>query len=107
MDPTDHNSPYAQLEARFAELHDLGHAQAMLNWDEAVMMPRGGGLARGEALAALAALSHRTLTAPQIGDLLAKAGANGAQLNEWQQANLRAMRRMHTRATALPEALVR
>jgi carboxypeptidase Taq len=107
MDPTDHNSPYAQLEARFAELHDLGHAQAMLNWDEAVMMPRGGGPARGEALAALAALSHRTLTDPQVGDLLDSAAANGAQLNDWQQANLRCMGRMYTRATALPEALVR
>jgi len=54
---------YAQLEAQFEELHQLGHAQAMLNWDEAVMMPRGGGPARGEALAALAALAHRALTA--------------------------------------------
>lgn len=106
-DFSDHNSPYEQLETRFAELHDLAHAQAMLNWDEAVMMPRSGGAARGEALAALAALSHRTLTAPDIGDLLDKASANGAQLNAWQQANLRSMRRMHTHATALPESLVR
>jgi len=99
-------TPYAQLEARFAELHQIGHAQAMLYWDEAVMMPAGGGLARGEALAALAALSHRTLTARQVGDLLDKAEADSVALNAWQQANVRAMRRMHTRAVALPEALV-
>jgi Zn-dependent M32 family carboxypeptidase len=66
-------SPYEQLETRFEELHHLGHTQAMLSWDEAVMMPRGGGPARGEALAALAALAHRTLTAPEVGDLLDKA----------------------------------
>lgn len=36
-------SPYEQLETRFKELHHLGHAQAMLSWDEAVMMPGGGG----------------------------------------------------------------
>jgi carboxypeptidase Taq len=100
-------TPYAELETRFAELHQLGHAQAMLNWDEAVMMPRGGGPARGAALAALAALAHRTLTAPKVGDLLDKAEAGRCELNKWQQANLRAMRRMHTRAVALPEALVR
>ncbi|MGK2923329.1 MAG: carboxypeptidase M32 [Methyloceanibacter sp.] len=100
-------TPYAQLETRFEELHQLGHAQAMLSWDDAVMMPRGGGPARGEALAALAALAHRTLTAPEVGDLLDRAGASLAQLNAWQQANLRAMRRTHTRAVALPEALVR
>jgi len=100
-------TPYAQLEARFAELHQIGHAQAMLYWDEAVMMPPGGGPARGEALAALAVLAHRTLTAPEAGDLLDAADAGKDQLDAWQQANLRAMRRMHIRAGALPEALVR
>jgi carboxypeptidase Taq len=100
-------TPYAQLEARFAELHELGHAQAMLYWDEAVMMPPGGGEARGEALAALAALVHRTLTAPEVGGQLDEAEAGIAQLDQWQRANLRAMRRMHTRAVAVPEDLVR
>ena len=99
-------SPYENLETRFAELHQISHAQAMLTWDEAVMMPPGGGPARGEALAALAALAHRTLTAPQVGGLLDEAEGRSAQLDDWQQANLRAMRRMHTRAVALPEVLV-
>jgi len=36
-------SPYENLETRFAELHQISHAQAMLYWDEAVMMPPGGG----------------------------------------------------------------
>jgi len=97
---------YEQLEARFAELHQIGHAQAMLYWDEAVMMPPGGGQARGEALAALAALAHRTLTAPEVGDLLDVADADSGELNAWQKANLRAMRRMNTRAVAVPEDLV-
>ena len=64
---------YAKLESCFADLHHLGHAQAMLSWDEAVIMPRSGGPARGEALAALAALAHRALTAPEVGDLLNEA----------------------------------
>lgn len=97
---------YTQLEARFAELHQIGHAQAMLYWDEAVMMPPGGGAARGEALAALAAFAHRALTGPQVGDLLDEAEAGKDQLDPWRQANLRAMRRLHTRAAAVPEALV-
>jgi len=104
---TSKTTPYEDLETRFTELRRLGHAQALLNWDEAVMMPRGGGPARGEALATLAGLTHRALTAPDMGDLLDAAGADAACLDAWQQANLRAMRRMHTRATALPEALVR
>jgi len=99
-------TPYERLEARFAELHQIGHAQAMLYWDEAVMMPPGGGQARGEALAALAAFAHRTLTAPEVGEALDAAEADAAALNAWQQANLRAMRRLHTRAVAVPESLV-
>jgi len=103
----DVTTPYTELEARFEELHQLGHAKAMLNWDEAVMMPRGGGSARGEALAGLSALAHRMLTAPDVGDLLDSADAVHARLDPWQQANLRAMRRIYSRAVALPEALVR
>ena len=99
-------TPYEQLEARFAELNHIGHAQAMLYWDEAVMMPPGGGEARADALATLAALVHRTLTAPQVGGLLDEAESDVARLDEWQRANLCAMRRMHTRAVAVPEALV-
>ncbi len=100
-------TPYAKLEAQFSELHQIGHAQSMLSWDEAVVMPPGSGAVRGEALAALATLAHRTLTAPEIGHLLDAAEAGSDPLDEWQRANLRAMRRIHTRAVGLPEALVR
>lgn len=100
-------SPYKQLETRFEELHRLGHARAMLSWDEAVMMPRGGGAARGEAMATLAALAHQKLTAPELGELLDNVEGSNELLNAWQQANVRAMRRMQVRAVALPESLVR
>ena len=50
---------YATLEQRFREIGDIGHAQAMLGWDEAVMMPTGGGARRGDVLATLAG-THRT-----------------------------------------------
>jgi carboxypeptidase Taq len=100
-------SPYEDLEARFVELHNLGHAQAMLGWDEATMMPRGGGEARGQALATLAGLAHERLTAPEVRALLDAAEDTGERLGPWQRANLREMRRIHTRASALPESLVR
>ena len=79
----------------------------MLSWDEAAMMPRGGGDARGEALGHIAALIHQKLSDPEIGELLDKAEASNAALSDWQRANLRAMRRMQVRATALPQSLVR
>ena len=45
--------PYVALEQRFKRLADLGGAAAVLNWDQAAIMPKGGNAARGEQLAAL------------------------------------------------------
>jgi carboxypeptidase Taq len=96
---------YALLEQRFRELGDLGHAQAMLGWDEAVMMPTGGGARRGDVLATLAGIVHRQLTSSETADLIAAAGEE-SELDAWQRANLREIERAHSQATALPATLV-
>ena len=98
---------YQQLEARFRELSHLEHAQSMLNWDDASMMPAGGGEARGEALATIAGVVHRMLTDPGLAGLLDQAQSSLGRLDAWQQANLRQMRRVQRRASAVPESLVR
>ncbi|HEY6598667.1 MAG TPA: carboxypeptidase M32 [Pseudomonadales bacterium] len=105
MSSGDNAFGYAALEQRFRELGDLGHAQAMLGWDEAVMMPSGGGERRGDVLATLAGVVHRQLTSPEVADLIA-AATEETGLDDWQRANLREIRRRHLHATALPEALV-
>ena len=97
-------SAYVTLERRFKRLADLGGAAAVLNWDQAVMMPKGGNAARGEQLAALGGLVHEILTAPQTGDLIEAAAAE--PLDAWQGANLALVRRRFDRATALPQELV-
>ena len=71
------------------------------------MMPPGGGEARGESMALLAGIAHQRLTHPEIAAFLDQAMSGNGQLNPWQQANVRAMRRSHRRASALPESLVR
>ena len=96
------NAAYARLKTRFARLGALNEAAAVLGWDASAMMPRGGGAARGEQMAALAGLSHELLTAPAVAEDLRQAAAAG----EWDAANLPLMRRAHLRATALPTELV-
>lgn len=96
------NAAYQRLTARAARLAALGEAQSILHWDASTMMPRGGGAARGEQLAALAGLAHEMMTAPEVAEDLAAAEASG----DWDSANLDLMRRAHRRATALPTALV-
>jgi carboxypeptidase Taq len=96
------NAAYARLTQRMNRLGALGEAAAVLHWDSSTMMPRGGGEARGEQLAALAGIAHDMFTAPDVADDLAAAEADG----EWDGANLALMRRAHRRATALPTSLV-
>ena len=97
---------YDRLTARAARIATIGEAAGMLGWDAAVIMPSGGGAARGDQLAVLAGLAHGLATAPDVADDLAAAEASGADSDPWRAANLMLMRHAHTRATALPADLV-
>lgn len=99
-------SAYAALELHHRRLAHLTHAEAMLSWDEATMMPTGGGDARAEALASLRGTIHERSTEPRLGDLFARAEGEAGALDDWQAANLREMKRLWTRSTALPQELV-
>ena len=98
-------SAYPALQDRFRRIGALRDAAAMLHWDLATMMPKGGAEARGEQLAVLKAMSHGLLVAPETGERLA-AAAEDATLDPWQRANVHEMRRQWTHATALSEAQV-
>ena len=103
------NSAYARLTARAARIATIGEAAGMLGWDAAAMMPPGGGAARGDQMAVLAGLAHGLAVAPEVADDLgeAEAAMTGTAAPEpWHAANLRLLRHAHTRATAVPAALV-
>ena len=99
-------SPYQQLEQEFRRLHAFRGAASLLRWDSAVMMPRGSADVRGEQLAALDAECHALLTSPRVSRLIDRAQANQSQLEDWQLANLREMRRERDHAIATPLSLV-
>ncbi|MCS5566741.1 MAG: carboxypeptidase M32 [Pseudomonadales bacterium] len=95
---------YKKLEARFAKINDLNHALSMLSWDDAAVMPTGGGVARAEALATLNGLIHTELSAPEIPDLIDAAADE--PLDAWQSANVLEMKRSCEDAMAVPADLV-
>lgn len=99
---------YRALESRHRRLSHLGHVEAIVNWDEAAMMPVGGGEARGEALATLRVLVHEMAVDPALEGLFAAAEAEAAAgaLSPWQVANLREMKRGWTREICIPADLV-
>lgn len=96
---------YKKLETIFEKLAYLEHLGAMTHWDEAVMMPTGGGAIRAKALAALRNLTHETLTAPHVGELIAQAQQETLP-DPWQHANLRWMEKFYRHETCLPADLV-
>ncbi|MGI3903326.1 MAG: carboxypeptidase M32 [Janthinobacterium lividum] len=100
-------TPYQSLERLFIRLRALGDAAGILGWDAQTLMPTGAAEGRAEQLATLRGLSHELLVAPQTADLLDAAEARDTDLDPWQGANLREMRRSHAHASAVPGDLVK
>ena len=93
-----------RLRARLAETTDLGHAAAVLEWDQEVFMPPGGAEARGQQVATLRRIAHERFTDDAVGDLLD--AAEGEAESDLDHALVRVTRRDWRRATLLPSRLV-
>ncbi len=100
-------SAYEELESRNREISRLKEIQAIADWDEACMMPRGSGQGRGQALSTLTSLIHERLSDPSTGELINRARGESPQLSAWQSANLDNVEREFVEATAIPADLVR
>jgi len=103
-------TPYQELERLFLQRGLLQEASAVLHWDSAAMMPKGGAEARAEQLAELKLAARAPLLDPKTADLLGAAedalGGDDEQPGAaWRQANLRAMRRIWRHETAVPDDL--
>ena len=97
---------YRSLERRFSRVAAFENALGILAWDQETMMPLGGGDARTEALATLSVAQHDLLTDPAVADWLDAAEDGSAELDVWQRANLREMRRHWVHESAVPADLV-
>jgi carboxypeptidase Taq len=97
-------SAYQELTSHFKTIADFEHAQGILHWDHAVMMPPGSAGSRTETLAALALHLHQLNSDPRIPEWAAQADAE--TLDEWQAANLREIRQRYLMYTAVPGELV-
>src|SRR5205823_44652 len=66
---------YDALITRVREAALLGSCAGLLGWDERTYMPKRGAGHRAEQMALLARLGHEMITAPIVGELIAKAEA--------------------------------
>ncbi len=97
---------YGQLEEIFRRHALICEAVGVLGWDTSVIMPPGGAVARAEQMATLRVMAHELVVDPRVGDLMTEAATEAVQLDRWQSANLREMRRAWLHATAVPADLV-
>lgn len=78
---------YDKLRAHFQKISHFEHFSALGDWDQAAMMPMGGGQDRGDAMAELALHIHGLKTSATLAEHLH--GAEDESLSTEQEANLR------------------
>ncbi len=97
-----------ELKTRLAEVSDLGHASAVLGWDQQTYMPPGGGMARAQQLSLLRRLTHEKFTDDAVGHLLEELHADMASLpyDSDDASLIRITKRDYDKARKVPAALV-
>lgn len=101
-------------ETAYDKLVDLGReiqlvadAQALLSWDQEVLMPVKGTAYRGQQMAWFSGWVHDKETSPEVGEWIAEAESGiTAETDEVTRANLREWRHQYDRETRLPRRLV-
>jgi carboxypeptidase Taq len=98
------DSAYEKLLAKGREIQLVGDAQALLGWDQEVLLPKKGIAYRGEQMAWFSGWAHEQFVSAEVGDWIDEAEA--ASEDELEKANLREWRHNYNRATCLPKELV-
>ena len=93
------------LVTRLREMYDIRSAHALLEWDQASMMPPKGGEERARAVGTITRLLHERLIDPALGDLIEELTTEDS-LKPIQAASIRILKRDRDRATKVPTPLV-
>ena len=98
----------AELKQRLLEISDLAGASAVLSWDQATYMPKGGAQARGRQCALMSRLLHERRTDPELGHLLDQLASHAESLpfDSDDAALIRVTRRDFEKAILTPTDFV-
>lgn len=97
-------SGYENLIDLGRKLQLAGDAQALLSWDQEVLLPRKGIAYRAEQMSWLSGWTHERFIAPEVGEWIAEAGESAS--SEIEKANVREWNHQYERATRLPKEFV-
>ena len=96
----------ADLKHRLSEIYDLNAAGAVLGWDEATYMPKGGALARGRQSALLRRLAHERFVDPALGKQIDRLEPYANKLPAADASLIRVLRRDYEKASKVPAEYV-
>ena len=96
---------WERLKDKLRALNDLRSTNALLEWDQASLMPPKGGGSRAQVVGTITRLAHEHLIDPELGDLLDELTEDGS-LDQIQKASVRNLKRDHDKATKVPVELV-
>ncbi len=97
------------LENLYSRLHDmylLTGIDALLGWDQQVMMPQEGAAARSDQIELVSKLIHERWVDPAFIDVVETLAARGAELGEDDQVNVRETKRQLDKRKKLPKEFV-
>ncbi|BCG13106.1 MULTISPECIES: carboxypeptidase M32 [Vibrio] len=95
---------FTKLVEHSKKVANFEHLSAIIDWDQAAVMPPGGAEARSNATAELDVHIHSLMTQPHLGELFAQ--AEEETLSTKEKSILREMKRGWQQANLLPESLV-
>jgi carboxypeptidase Taq len=101
---TGEQSKFNELRRRLGEIHYLGRAKALFDWDERTMMPPGGAEARADQIGALVRVRHERLASDELGRLLDELEPFGEELSydSDDAALIRTAKRDYEKARRVP-----
>jgi carboxypeptidase Taq len=96
-----------ELRRELAQIIDLRTAARVLEWDQLVMMPRGGATTRGDHLATVGRVAHELFVRDEIGELLEAAArdVDGADPDSDDACLVEVTRRDWEKARRIPADL--
>lgn len=99
-------TPYKLIEKRFERIDTLRSIIHLLRWDAEVMMPLGSNEIRAAQLSLLDLECNSILRSKKTAVLLDRVESTVCNLTDWQQANVREMRRLWIYGNTVPKRLI-
>jgi len=98
---------YFELEKQIAQTTHLKNIISLAHWDVATMLAKGSAASRQQEIATVASVLHKMITTKEVGNLISAALHEESILDEWQKANLNAIKKVYDEANCISPEMQR